>query len=250
LSEHNIVRGALGYYHQYPGIENYLRAEENDLDAQNAIHYILGYEFNSGGDILFRVEGYYKDYSNLVLTNPVNFLYTSEGEGNVKGVDMFFKVKIKNKFTGWISYAYTDSKRKQYEATKLVPANYDITNNLSVVGSYNATEQLVLGAAFRISTGKPYTPVIASEFVKLQEAYRPIYAEINSGRFPTYTTLDMNAQYIFSLFGKFAVGVIAVNNVFNKKNLYNYTYNVDYSQRIETYSNNRRSFYAGLGLQL
>ncbi|MBK6504911.1 MAG: TonB-dependent receptor [Ignavibacteria bacterium] len=250
LSEHNIVRGALGYYHQYPGIENYLRAEENDLDAQNAIHYILGYEFNSGGDILFRVEGYYKDYSNLVLTNPVNFLYTSEGEGNVKGVDMFFKVKIKNKFTGWISYAYTDSKRKQYEATKLVPANYDITNNLSVVGSYNATEQLVLGAAFRVSTGKPYTPVIASEFVKLQEAYKPIYAEINSGRFPTYTTLDMNAQYIFSLFGKFAVGVIAVNNVFNKKNLYNYTYNVDYSQRIETYSNNRRSFYAGLGLQL
>lgn len=250
LSENNIIRGALGYYHQYPGIENYLRAEENDLDAQNAIHYILGYEYNTGGPILFRVEGYYKDYGNLVLTDPVNFLYTSEGEGNVKGVDVFFKAKIQNKFTGWISYAYSDSKRKQYEATQLVPANYDITHNLSVVGSFNATDQLVLGAAFKVSTGKPYTPVTGSEFVKLQEAYKPIYAEINSGRFPTYSTLDMNAQYIFSLFGKFAVGVIAVNNIFNKKNLYNYTYNADYSQRIEVYSNNRRSFYAGLGLQL
>jgi hypothetical protein len=249
ISQNNTIRGAFGYYHQYPGIENYLRAVENDLDAQNAIHYILGYEYNSGGPIIFRVEGYYKDYSNLVLTDPVNFLYTSGGEGNVKGVDVFFKAKIDNKFTGWISYAYSDSKRKQYDATQLVPANYDITHNVSVVGSYNATDQLVLGAAFKVSTGKPYTPVIGSEFVKLQEAYKPVYAEINSGRFPTYSTLDMNAQYIFSLFGRFAVGVIAVNNIFNKKNLYGYTYNFDYTQKIEIYSNNRRSFYAGLGLQ-
>lgn len=249
LAENNVVRGAVGYYHQYPGIEDYLRSEENDLDAQNAIHYILGYEYNNANKLIFRVEGYYKDYSKLVLTDRRDFLYESQGEGNVKGVDVFFKTKIDNKFTGWISYAFTDSRRKQYDAVTLVPADYDITHNMSIVGSYNVTDEFVLGTAFRISTGKPYTPVTGSEFVKLQKAYKPLYAEKNSGRFPTYSTFDMNAQYIFSLFGKFAVGVIAVNNIFNRKNLYGYTYNHDYSQRTEIYSNNRRSFYAGLGLQ-
>lgn len=249
IAENNVVRGAFGFYHQYPGLEDYLRSADNDLDAQNAIHYILGYEFNKENKFIFRVEGYYKDYSNLVLTDRRNFLYESEGEGNVKGVDVFFKTKIDNKFTGWVSYAFTDSKRKQYDAVSLVPANFDITHNMSIVGSYNATDELVLGLAYKVSTGKPYTPVTGSEFDAVQNAYRPLYASKNSGRFPTYMTLDMNAQYIFSLFGRFAVGVVAVNNIFNRKNLYGYTYNFDYSERKEIYSNNRRSFYAGLGLQ-
>lgn len=250
FTQSSTLRGALGYYHQYPGIDDYLRSLSNDLEAQSAMHYILGYEYNRNGDILFRVEGYYKDYGSLVLMNDRNFFYTSGGYGEVKGVDVFLKARVQGKFTGWISYAYTDSKRRQYSAPALVPANFDITHNMSIVGSYNLTDELIMGAAFKVSTGKPYTPVTGSEYVKDQDVYRPFFGGLNSDRYPAYSTLDMNAQYIFSLFGKFAVGVIAVNNIFNSKNLYQYTYNADYSQRSEIYSNNRRSFYAGLGLQL
>ncbi len=250
IAENNVLRGAVGFYHQYPSLDDYLRSRDNNLEAQNAMHYILGYEFNKSNNLVFRVEGYYKDYGKLVLTDRRFFLYESEGEGNVKGVDVFFKARIQNKFTGWISYAFTDSKRKQYDALDLVPADFDITHNMSVVGSFNATDNLVFGAAFKISTGKPYTPVTGSEFDKGLGVYKPFYAPKNSGRFPTYSTLDMNAQYIFSLLGRFAVGVVAVNNIYNRKNLYGYTYNFDYSERKEVYSNNRRSFYVGLGLQL
>jgi hypothetical protein len=59
----------------------------------------------------------------------------------------------------------------------------------------------------------------------------------------------MNAQYIFSLLGKFAVAVIAVNNILNQKNIYDYTYNFDYTQKLEIITNNQRTFYVGLGLQ-
>lgn len=250
FSKYIALRGAIGQYHQFPKLEDFFRSQDNNLNAEGATHYILGFEFNKEGNYIFRVEGYYKDYSNLILLNRSNFYYGSEGEGKAKGVDVFLKAKFANKFTGWISYAYTDSRRKQYDALTLVPANYDIPHNLAVVGSYNITDNLVTGATFKLSTGKPYTPVIGSTFDQSQNVYKPVYAEINSGRFPTYTRLDMNAQYIFALFGRFAVAVIAVNNILNQKNIYDYTYNFDYSQRIEILTNNRRTLYMGIGLQL
>lgn len=250
VSKYNAIRGAVGMYHQYPKLENFIRAENNNLKAEDAMHYILGFEFNKDGDYIFRVEGYYKNYSNLVAVDTNDFFYKSQGNGSVKGVDVFLKMKIKNKFTGWISYAYSDSKRKQYEAQSLVPANYDITHNVSVVGSYNLTDDIVIGTSYKISTGKPYTPVIGSTYIQSQGVYKPIYGEVNSGRFPTYSRVDMNAQHIFALFGKFAVAVIAVNNILNQKNIYDYTYNFDYSKRLEILSNNRRTVYVGLGLQL
>lgn len=250
VSKFNAIRGALGLYHQYPKLDNYFRSENNDLESQEALHYILGYEFSKEGTYIFRVEGYYKDYKNLVLQDRNSFLYRSEGEGHVKGVDVFFKTKFANKFTGWISYAFTDSKRKQYEAQTLMPANYDITHNLAVVGSYNLTDDIVIGTTYKVSTGKPFTPVVGSVFEPSLNLYKPIYAEHNSGRFPTYSRVDMNAQHIFALFGRFAVAVLAVNNVFNQKNIYDYTYNFDYSKRLEIITNNRRTVYVGLGLQL
>lgn len=249
MTKYNSLRGAVGVYHQIPKLEYFFRAENNDLKPEEATHYILGYEYNQDGNYLFRVEGYYKNYSNLVLVTKRDFIYRSQGKGYAKGIDVFLKTKIKNKFTGWISYAYCDSKREQYESVNLTPANYDITNAVSVVGSYNINDQLVAGISYKISTGKPYTPVKSAYYDPKQNLYIPVYAETNSGRFPTYDRLDMNIQYIFALFGKFAVAVAAVNNILNQKNVYNYTYNFDYTSQVEIISNNQRSLYLGLGLQ-
>ena len=250
ISNTNVLRGAFGIYHQYPNINDYYRTIDNSLNPERAMHYILGYEFNEDGKIIFRVESYYKDYDNLVLIDTNDYLYKSSGYGTAKGVDVFLKAKIDNKFTGWISYAYTDSKRRQYEAHSETSADYDITHNVSVVASYNIFDDLTAGATYKISTGKPYTPVVGSSYDPVQNIYIPSYAEINSERFPTYQRVDLNLQHIFSLFGRFAVVAVAVNNIFNQKNLYDYTYSFDYSLKKEIISNNRRSFYVGIGIQM
>ena len=160
------------------------------------------------------------------------------------------KVRLKPKFNGWISYAYTDSKRKQYDAAIVTPANYDITHSLSVVGTYNITDRLTVGASYKTSTGKPFTPVTGSLFDPYNNVYIPIYADRNSERFPTYQRVDLNAQYIFALFGRFAVAFFALNNLLNTSNLYEYDYNFDYSNRTEVNSANKRIIYFGMGLQL
>ncbi|MBK8552982.1 MAG: TonB-dependent receptor [Ignavibacteria bacterium] len=89
LAKNQTIRGAIGIYHQYPRLNDYFSADNNNLKPEEAVHYILGYEFNKEGNIVFRIEGYYKDYSNLVLRNTTDFFYGSEGEGFAKGIDVF-----------------------------------------------------------------------------------------------------------------------------------------------------------------
>jgi len=245
-----ILRGAVGLYHQYPRLEYYAQSDNFSLKPEQATHYILGYEFNkSEGLFVFRVEGYYKDYKNLVLRDTNTFLYSSGGKGFAKGIDVFLKSTVTNKYSTWISYAYTDSKRSQYDAQVESPAAYDITHNLTFVASYNITDVITTGLTYRLSTGKPYTPITGGIYDPNANAYQPIYAETNSGRFPTYQRMDVNFQYIFSLFGRFAIAVFQINNLLNQKNLYDYTYNSDYSKRDEIVTTNKRQFYLGLGLQ-
>jgi hypothetical protein len=247
----NVVRASVGLYHQYPSLEYYAQNFSNSLKPEEAVHYILGYEINKmDGLFLFRVEGYYKDYKNLVLYDLNNFTYYSGGKGYAKGVDVFLKSKVFNKYSAWISYSYTDSKRRQYDAAEQTSADYDITHSLTAVGSYNITDNFTVGFTYRISTGKPYTPVTGSAFDSTQDLYIPFYGLKNSDRFPTYQRFDINAQYIFSLFGRFAIAVMELNNVFNLKNLYGYTYNSDYTKKIEIVSTNRREIYLGFGIQL
>ena len=250
FAKDHILRGTVGIYHQFPRLEYYAQASNFALKPEQATHYILGYEFNkSEGLFLFRVEGYYKDYKNLVIRDPNSFLYSTVGKGAAKGVDVFIKSRVTNKYSTWISYAYTDSKRRQYEAKTEVSANYDITHNLTFVGSYNVTDNITTGLTYRISTGKPYTPVNGSIYDSTYNVYEPIYSKTNSGRFPTYQRMDINFQYFFSLFGRFAIAVFQINNLLNQKNLYDYTYNFDYSERKEIITTNKRQFYLGLGVQ-
>jgi len=250
VSQYNVFRSAVGLYHQYATPDNYLRAVDNNLDPAEAIHYILGYEFNKEGDIVFRVEGYYKDYKNLVALDRNDFTYKSFGKGYAKGVDVFLKYKYQNKFTGWISYAYSDSKRLQYDATTETSSDYDITHNFSFTGNYNITDAINVGLSYRISTGKPYTPVVSASYDPVENVYIPTYAEKNSDRFPTYQRVDLSFQYITALFNRFCVVFVAFNNVFDEKNLYQYNYNFDYSKKLEVRSGNKRIVWFGFGVQI
>lgn len=246
----NSLKAATGIYHQFTSTQNYLQANNADLDPEEAVHYILGYEHNNEGDLIFRLEGFYKDYTKLVNRDRQTGFYTTQGSGFAKGIDLFLKYRKRGLFTGWISYSLVDSKRQQYDARSLTSANYDITHNLSVVGTFTIDNFWSTGMTYRISTGRPFTPVINSVFDPLQNAYIPEYAERNSDRFPTYHRVDINLQRFFTLFDRFAIAFASVNNLFDVDNLFTYSYNFDYSDRIPVRSTNKRTVYFGFGLQL
>ena len=255
IADKHFLKGATGIYHQYTSLSNNLYGNNYDLKPEEAVHYILGYEYNNEGDVIIRVESYYKDYNDLVAQEedifgiPIPFRYENVGEGFAKGVDVFLKGRFwDGKYTGWISYSYTDSKRQQNENSIGTSANYDITHNIAIVSSYNITRDLTAGVTLRLSTGRPYTPVVGSTYDPINDVYIPTYGVENSGRFPTYKRVDMNLQYIFSLLDRFAVAFVALNNVFDEDNLYTYTYNFNYSQRIPVISLNERTIWFGVGM--
>lgn len=250
VSGNSFLKGATGIYHQNPSLDYFLRGNNKDISPEQAVHYIIGYEYNRENDYILRIEGYYKDYTKLLTYDPVTYITSSIGTGFAKGVDVFLKIRARPLFTGWISYSYTDSKRRQYDAVSETSADYDITHSMSIVGSYNITDRLNAGIAYKVSTGRPYTPVTGSIYDPSQGVYIPIYSVKNSGRFPVFHRIDVNAQYIFALFNRFAVAFLALSNILNTKNLYEYNYSFDYSQKYEVNSTNPRTIYFGMGLQL
>ena len=249
ISEFSYLKSAVGIYHQNPQLDNFIQSGRTDFNPMQAVHYILGYEYNHKGDYIFRVEAYYKDYSDLILFNRYYQNFSSSGYGFAKGVDVFLKARL-SKFNGWISYSLIDSRRKQFYATDVTSASYDITNTFSVVGEYNITELMTFGATYKVSTGKPYTPVTSSIFDPSNNVYIPDYAEVNTGRLPTYHRCDINFQYVLLFSGRFVVLVAAINNLFNTNNLYDYSYTNDYKQRIDVSFNSQRFYFVGFGLQL
>ncbi len=250
LSQTLFLKGAAGIYRQDPSLQYYSQMNTTGLSPEKAVHYILGFEFNSENDYILRVESYYKKYSNLITYNPLNYGISTDGEGTAKGIDVFLKARYKSAINGWISYSAVDSKRSASPVSGEFPADYDITHTLSVVANFRFTSELTLGLTYRYATGKPYTPITGSIPDTTQNVYIPLYAGYNSGRFPEYHRFDASIQYIFRLFNRIAVGVISVMNIFNNKNIYEYTYNRDYSQRRTVYTNSVREVYLGFGFYL
>lgn len=198
FAKDNVLRAAIGLYHQYPLLQYYAQTLSNDLKPEQAIHYILGYEFNKmEGLLLLRVEAYYKDYKNLVLMDKNNYLYNSAGSGFAKGVDVFLKSSVTSKYSAWISYSYTYSKRKQYDITENAPAKFDIRHSMSFVGSYNITDWLTTGFSYKISTGKPFTPLPAVILIPLR-TYMHQFMEKQTATGFRHTTGSMLICNIYS----------------------------------------------------
>ena len=86
--------------------------------------------------------------------------------------------------------------------------------------------------------------------------WRPAFAEDNSGSLPEYERLDLRLARLFSLpkgLGLPESGVCVAYaealNVLDRRNVLDYTYNQDYSQRIEQASYfNRRMVVCGVAL--
>ncbi|MBC8180169.1 TonB-dependent receptor [candidate division KSB1 bacterium] len=235
LSDTQILKFATGLYHQYP-LTRYrdLDIGNPKLSPQQAIHYIAGYEYKAEiTDI--KCELYYKDYQDLLL-NDEEQNYTNGGYGYATGVDVFVKGNLPV-VSGWISYSYLISKRKEFEYLELVPTDYDINHNFtaalkSIIGQKNN-----VSLTYRYTSGKPYTPDLN---------------KWNSARLPSIQRLDLSWSFFtpFKAGEHFIVFFAAVSNLLDRQNIYGYIYSPDYQKRTELRSTYGRNIYFGFTLVL
>jgi hypothetical protein len=139
----------------------------NNIDPQLADQVALGYFRNFKDNTYeFSLEGYYKNFDNLIDYVDGADLVLNEfvegqvlvGEGRAYGAEFQLK-KVKGRFNGWVSYTLSRTERlvQGINNNEWYPSRFDQTHNLNLTGFYDLSERAELSATFVYNTGTPLT---------------------------------------------------------------------------------------------
>lgn len=219
---------ASGYFYQLVS-QNYLMQGYRP-DFQEALHVMANYQIIAKNRI-FRLEGYYKSYDQLVreqgvpyTPNAFRFNYgmvDNSGSGYAQGIDVFWRDKksIKN-FDYWISYSFIDTKRLYQNYISKVTPDYVSDHNLNVVMKYFSMKlQTSFSMTYSYASGRPY--------------YNPANARFLGDHSPDYHNLAFTAAYLTTIKKMFTVFYISLDNITNRHNVLGYRYSYDGSERYE-----------------
>lgn len=184
---------------------------------QRAEHYILNYQYILG-DRTFRVEGFYKKYDALATTLGQ---IANDGSGYAQGIELFYRDKKTIRGADfWVSYSWLDTRRRfQWYPTEAQPT-YAANHVATVVGK-KFFPKIATGVGFTYSyaTGRPYFNPNRPE------------SDFLTDRTPDYHNLSVNANYLTTIRGAFAVFVLGVQNVLGNEQIFGYRYSPDGAMR-------------------
>ena len=266
VQENLNLKGSLGVYHQY-----FYTFNPEDIDFLNyirlidlwfpidqrykpirAIHTIAGAEYLWHSRYTFSVEGYYKNYDNLLDMNELSGTSTEDdfltGYGQAYGLELMVR-KEQGIWNGWVSYALAFTERsillpnasyyldnvdvkREYSTS---PPSYDRRHSFSTVMRFSGFEKWDLSARYTYCSGLPETPVLGWKNVYTIEGGSmplvpdkyPVRAARNSKRLPTYVRLDVSASRIYRFKSWTLIPFLQISNLTNHHNILLYNYNLE-----------------------
>ena len=230
---------AYGIYNQTPIPAQLSNSVGNPkLKSSQASHYILELKRQLSQDTEIKMAAYYKDLVNLV-TSDEGAIFLNQGVGYAQGTEIFLRHRSGDRFFGWVSYAYALSKRRDRLGEPYRYYTFDQTHVATLAASYNLTPTWEFGAKWQYRTGNPVTPVTDATLIldprNGKPIYLPNYGETNSERLPPYHRLDLRVSKAFR-FNSWELGFfLELLNAYNRKNLLDYRYNDDYSEKTPIY---------------
>lgn len=224
-----------------------------NLNMPNSEHYVAGFEYEWSDSISAKLEAYYKDLHDLVISNPdyetddTQEEYINGASGQAYGLEFLLNKHLTDDWYGWMSVAYSKTERSYDLSGESFPYGYDRPWVINLVSSYKYSEKTTLGAKWRYQSGNLFTPIIgatpldengnevATPIQDAQGNYTNVYiwdpteGDINSERLPARHTLDLRIDYQKSEMTSIYFEVI---NAYNRRNTQDYEYNDDYSTRV------------------
>ncbi len=197
LDDLTTIRAVWGLYYQSPGYEKLIdqnilydlnKKYTRELDAERAIHYVLGIERWLNNEWSVRLEGYYKEFTNLISQKSVigSNYYTQlvpgknprlpsawttpiplKGDsltqipingatGEAYGLELFLSKKnlLENeKLSGWVSYSLAFA--NTFENGKEYPFRFDQRNTINIVLNYKFSGWFNMGLRWQYGSGFP-----------------------------------------------------------------------------------------------
>jgi outer membrane receptor protein involved in Fe transport len=240
-TDSTVLKAGIGLFHQVGQMaEIYEKYGNPDLKLVSAVHYSVGVEQTIADRVDIDVEGFYKDLSRLIVGSDaiierdgrmVPERFNNDGVGRVYGIEIQIKHRPIGPFFGWIAYTLTRSERRDHPGEAWRLFDYDQTHILTVVGSFDLPWRMSAGLRFRLVSGNPDTPVEGAVFDSDSDLYIPLYGKPNSVRIPLFHQLDLRVDKMWQWkYVAFSV-YIDVQNVYNHKNVEEYTYNYNYTKK-------------------
>ncbi len=218
-----ILRCAWGIYHQPIDLLT-IPIEDNIQHvgvAEQSTHYIIGGEYSRNANFLFRIEGYYKKYDNLVGRHRefdrITQIFFPPESADAIGFDIFATKAFSARLTTSIGYAFGIAEETSGDMT--IYRENDRRHSIFLSSSHQIATTWHLYLSWRFHTGDPRTPLI-HELNDEKTTCNRIFGETNSERLPAYHSLD------FRITKRSPYRRWSLTWYFQVLNLYNHT-NVD-----------------------
>ena len=207
-----------------------------DQKLQKAQHLITGIEYDISNKIDFQLEGYVKDFYQLI---NINRNMTSDDDpqfivesGIAKGVDALVKYKGKKLYI-WAVYSLGLITRNDGE--REYNPHFDRRHNMNFVTSYKfgKNESWKADIRWNLGSGFPFTQTqgfyenltfsdgINTDYTTANGDLGIEYAELNEGRLPYYHRLDASVSKSIKVNKKVNIDMTAsVTNAYNRENIF------------------------------
>ncbi len=241
INERDIVNLFVGFLSS-PGetLYNPETGQETGDRLQKSIHGVGGFEVDILNNFNVNLEGYYKDFTQLISLNRNKTQLTDRNyfveTGQAYGADVSFKYEAK-RFYLWGAYSLGYVKR--FDGEQEYPPVFDRRHNMNLVGTYQLGKkrEWEFGARWNFGSGFPFT--LTQGFYNNVDFTEGIGTDVyggngglddlgivyaaqrNGGRLPYYHRLDVSLkrEFSFSKYGKVELTASATN-VYDRPNIF------------------------------
>jgi hypothetical protein len=246
-NERDVVNLFNGFLSGPEGIVTGIDGNRISNKLQVARHAIVGVEYDLTQNILFNVEGYYKNFDQLIVVNR-NKLTKSEADyvveiGDAYGIDFSLKYEMPRMYV-WLTYSHGYVNRN--DGVQEYPTVFDrrhnvnslITYDLDKKGTWQVSGRWNLGSGFPFTKTKGfynYLDFLSGVSTPYQTSNPNqvgiIYSDIrNGGRLPYYHRLDLSLVKKIAFSKNAGIEITAsVTNVYNRPNIF-YFDRISYSR--------------------
>jgi hypothetical protein len=231
LSPVSSINMSAGIYYQSPSYLWLNNSKNSNLKNIKVNQYILGYENRLKEDLLFKVEGFIKDYSNypvstlrpyLILANTgagfADDNYSSlgldplqsTGKGLTKGIEFSLQKKLSDiPYYGILSLTISRSDFTPLDGIQRAGV-YDQNVILNISGGYKFSSEWEGSFKFRFASGSPYTP--------FDDVGGQSVLDYNSKRLIPSHSLNLRVDKRWNFSSWVLITYLDIQNIYNRKN--------------------------------
>ncbi len=202
---------------------------------QKSQHVVLGLEYDPIQHVTMNIEGYYKNFSQLISANRYKIMDDDNDfiweKGHAYGGDI--SVKYENKGI-YVWFVYSLGWVKRTDGIIEYNPHFDRRHNINLLASYafGKRKSWQVDARWNFGTGFPftqtrayypdYTPTaINDDYISTNEDVSFLLSDYNQARLPNYHRLDLSAKKKFFLGERQTIELsISFSNVYNYKNIF------------------------------